>query len=130
MQTSQKTHIIRWAVLAAVVVVLVFLYNINPAESVAAPKCLVKMVTGYDCPGCGFQRAVHALLHGHFVQAARFNFFLLLALPYLLALFVSDYCLRGETQRRWQRVTHSMVLILTYLVLYLVWWVVRNIYHL
>lgn len=27
--------------------------------------CPLKKLTGYDCPGCGFQRSVIALLKGH-----------------------------------------------------------------
>ena len=31
--------------------------------------CPFKYLTGYDCPGCGFQRAVLALLTGNFQQS-------------------------------------------------------------
>lgn len=130
MNPSRKRRIISFVVLVLVAVFCIFLYKVNPMQSVAAPKCLLKLITGYDCPGCGFQRAAHALLHGNFVQAVRFNFFLIVAIPYLLALFVSEYLLRGEIQRRWMRVTHSNALMLTYVVLFFIWWIVRNICHL
>lgn len=121
---------LRYVVLAVVLTCLGILYAVDPMQSVLAPKCILKLLTGYDCPGCGFQRAVHAFLHGHILQAARYNLFLLVGVPYLAVVFISDYLMRGETRRRWQRVTHNKWLALTYVALYLIWWVVRNVYHL
>ena len=121
---------LRYVFLVLALVGLGVLYAVDPAQSSAAPKCVFKLLTGYDCPGCGLQRAVHAFLHGHIVQAARFNFFLLVGVPYLAAVFVSEYLMRGERRRRWKRVTHNKWVALTYVVLYLIWWVVRNVYHL
>ncbi|MBR1733361.1 MAG: DUF2752 domain-containing protein [Alloprevotella sp.] len=103
------------------------LYFLNPADHALMPKCPIKLLTGYSCPGCGLQRALHAALHGHFREAARLNLFLIPALPYLAALLASDVLLRGERQRRWQRVTHSPRLIYGYLALFLAWWLLRNL---
>jgi len=113
--------------LVAVVVCGVMLYVYDPAQSQLAPKCMIKAFTGYSCPGCGLQRAAHALLHGHLWQAIRYNFFFLLAVPYALSLIVSDLILRGERQRRWQRITHNRWVLIAYVVAYFVWWIVRNI---
>lgn len=128
--TSRVRRLSLCLALLAVAVIVAVLYVVDPAESVVAPKCLVKTLTGYSCPGCGLQRAVHAFLHGNIVQAARYNLFLLVAVPWFLAVLVSDCLLRGATRRRWQRVTHSNVLIYGYIALYFIWWVVRNVYHL
>lgn len=49
------------------------------------PRCPVNLFTGLYCPGCGSQRATHALLHGHVAQAANLNLLAVLSLP-LLAL--------------------------------------------
>src|ERR1700736_2154617 len=37
----------------------------------SAPTCLLKLTTGFDCPGCGGTRAFWYLLHGNLPQAAR-----------------------------------------------------------
>jgi len=103
-------------------------YVLDPAEQPLMPKCAFKLMTGYDCPGCGFQRALHAALHGEWSKAAGFNLFLLPALPYLLSLIVSDWLLHGrKAQARWQRVTHHRYLLFGYLGLYIAWGFVRNI---
>ncbi len=50
------------------------------------PRCPVKMLTGLDCPGCGSQRALHALLTGQFAKAWAFNPAMIVAIPLLLFL--------------------------------------------
>ncbi len=56
-------------------------FLVDPGESALMPKCIFKALTGLDCPGCGSQRALHALLHGHLLEALRMNALLVLMLP-------------------------------------------------
>ncbi|GGU57388.1 DUF2752 domain-containing protein [Lentzea flava] len=52
------------------------------------PKCPIKWLTGFNCPGCGATRMVHALLHGDIVGAFHYNAVLLvLGVPLVLWLF-------------------------------------------
>ena len=46
-----------------------YYYTHDPSEGAGA-KCTFKLLTGYDCPGCGSQRALHAMLHGDIAQEA------------------------------------------------------------
>lgn len=48
------------------------------------PLCFYHAVTGHDCPGCGTTRAVFAILHGRFADAASLNL-----LGYLVLLLVA-----------------------------------------
>lgn len=34
--------------------------------------CPIKVVTGIDCPGCGFQRSLLALLQGHWYESYQY----------------------------------------------------------
>ena len=45
------------------------------------PACPFHMVTGLYCPGCGGQRAVHHILHGHVSIAMHDNALLCCAAP-------------------------------------------------
>lgn len=69
--------------IACVAIAACLYYSFDPAESRMAPKCLFHAVTGLDCPGCGAQRMIHALLHGDVAGAWRANAFLFFLFPLL-----------------------------------------------
>ena len=107
--------------------ILLLLLWVDPAESVWMPKCPVKLLTGLNCPGCGGQRAAHALLQGNIAGALHYNWFLLYAVPYLLILVVERFFLRGEWQREVRRWAENKYVVWFYIVSYCVWFVVRNV---
>lgn len=117
-------------VLIAIVALLVigFTYSVlDPASSAAFPKCGFLELTGYKCPGCGSQRALHALLNGDVVAAFKYNAMLFIATPWLLL------CIYAETQRlrnpvRYARL-HSDTLTWLFLAMVLLWWLLRNIFN-
>ena len=57
------------------------LFVFNPAEHAFYPQCFFHQVTGLQCPGCGGLRAVHQLLHGHWLTALHLNGLAVLSLP-------------------------------------------------
>ena len=82
------------ALVVAVLLVLGFIYYaLDPTASAVFPRCTFLSLTGYKCPGCGSQRAIHALLHGDVVSAFRYNALLLVAIPWIAL------CLYAEGQR-------------------------------
>ena len=117
-----------WAVIVAfaIMIVVPLYFYFDPAHSHLAPKCMFHALTGLDCPACGGQRALHSLLNGEVWLSIRYNPFLWLCTPYIfLLLYASIF--RGErTQRLYDRLTSKRV-VMCYLVLYVVWWVVRNL---
>jgi len=46
-------------------------------------SCTIKSLTGYECPGCGMQRAFIALLRGELVDSFSYNASLL---PFLITI--------------------------------------------
>jgi Protein of unknown function (DUF2752) len=49
------------------------------------PPCPFKLLTGWECPGCGGLRMTHDLLHGDLAAAVMDNLFLLVGIPLLAA---------------------------------------------
>lgn len=88
----------------------------DPSTSQFFPKCPVKTLTHYDCPGCGSQRAIHALLNFEFREAFRQNALLVLALPYLaLSIIFNVMKAPSEKMLRWRNVLfghHATLIIL------------------
>ena len=78
------------------VVALVF-FVFDPTKVSFFPPCLFHLMTGWDCPGCGAQRALHQLLHGNIIAAVRLNAMFVLSLP-LVAWFGPLWAWRA-----WQR---------------------------
>jgi hypothetical protein len=67
---------------------MVVLWRFEPTRYALFPKCPLRATTGFHCPGCGTTRALHSLLNGHPLQAARFNPLLIFGLPVMLALLL------------------------------------------
>ena len=110
-----------------VMLVLGFIYYaLDPSTSDAFPRCSFLSLTGYKCPGCGSQRAVHALLNGDVAGAFRFNALLMIAVPWMgLCLFAESR--RTRNPRLYARLNPELLMWLL-LAAVLIWWILRNIF--
>lgn len=98
----------------------------DPSKTAWVPKCPIWLTTGLYCPGCGSQRAAHALLMGHWGEAFHYNLYLALAWPYLAALAAERLLLTGNIQLRWRKILEHKYTVYFYLVTYFIWFIVRN----
>lgn len=98
-------------------------YTTDPASATWMPQCYVRQLTGYDCPGCGAQRGLHALLHGEWARALSHNYLLAVAVPVALLYGVSSLSTRWQ---RLHRALESRRALLLYIVLIYAWWGLRN----
>ncbi len=116
--------------IVAVVAAIGLLYgNFDPSATWWMPRCPSKLITGFDCPGCGTQRALHALLHGDVAGAVRYNFMVFPAMVMIALLLVAQLGRnRWRIMGRMHNVLNSTPVILTVLIVTIVWWVVRNIF--
>lgn len=90
------------------------------------PRCPFKMLTGLSCPGCGTQRALHALFSGNPGEALRYNAalipFILLALLFGAVEF-APHCFAGLRRRLLSRTAAFAVAGALAL-----WWLLRNLF--
>lgn len=100
-------------------------YFFNPTEHSFLP-CPFKFATGYHCPGCGSQRAIHHLTHGNIAGAFSYNPLMVLSLP--LIFYGLGTKLYNYIYRQSHRVTlfYSKVFIYGYFGIAIVYWIVRN----
>ncbi len=68
---------------------LIIYTTIDPDASVLFPKCPFLMLTGLECPGCGSQRTIHAMLNGEWLNALKTNLLVVLVFPYLFIAIAS-----------------------------------------
>lgn len=106
---------------------IVFYVLVDPIKHVWVPKCPFRLLTGWNCPVCGVQRALYALLHGHFHEAWAYNYFLIVCLPYVLALAVAEMLKGFEYDGRFVHTVFNPIVAKIYLILFFVWWIVRNV---
>lgn len=106
----------------AIVLLCVYFY-FDPSDHFF-PRCPFLTMTGLECPGCGSQRAIHALLHGDLASVWHYNAALFLFIPMLIVLFVAEL-LRRRYPRFHDAVNSTWVVIATGVAIVL-WWVLRN----
>ncbi|MDR0939783.1 MAG: DUF2752 domain-containing protein [Mediterranea sp.] len=111
------------------IVLLVWLYKTyNPMGYSLFPKCLFKLLTGYDCPGCGSQRAIHYLLNGEIGKAMGANMLVVVSIPYLLLAVLLDYVLEKTPRRlRIRNLLYGKYAIWTIFTLVILFWIGKNV---
>jgi len=120
---------IPWKIIGitAVILILIFLYFVNPDQALFAPKCLFHMLTGLECPACGSQRAVHQFLHFHFIEGIRLNPFIFISVPYGIALVWTEWFDPKNKFPRLKAFCRNRKTVYTYMFLFVAWWILRNI---
>ena len=103
-------------------------YRVSPTTSVFFPKCAFLLLTGLKCPGCGSQRAVHALLHADLASAFAHNALLVLSLPYLALLIGARLYVYLHPASSLRATLESPLAIRTYFVITIAFWIARNVF--
>lgn len=109
----------------AAAAVAFFYRHYDPAAAGSpAPRCLLRAITGHDCPGCGSQRALHALLNGRVAEAWSYNAFIFFAVPTALFYVVLESPVGRRLPRIRRAATHPLTAALITAAI-LVWWIFR-----
>ena len=98
------------------------LYTFPPQSHSFYPPCVFRATTGLLCPGCGSTRALHALLHGRFVEALTLN-------PFVIAVMIGGLVsipslMRGQSPRFLTKPWFGW----TSFVVVVSWWIARNVF--
>lgn len=127
MQAHSK-KILKGSILSLFLILLAVLYWVyNPSDYSYFPKCPFREITGYLCPGCGSQRAIHYLLNLDVISAIKENGLLVLSIPYVLTGFIVDAVKHpGVLVLKWRKRLFGQTAIFILLAIVIVFWIVRN----
>jgi hypothetical protein len=105
----------------------IFLFAFNPASPANQffPKCPFRLLTGWQCPGCGTTRACYQLLHLHPIAAFKLNPLMVLTLPFIIYGFLgfTKSAITGRPQRR---VFIPPMYLWAWLAIIIFFWIFRN----
>jgi len=114
--------------IAIIAVAAIWFYRFNPAEDELFLKCPFKTVTGWDCPGCGSQRAIHELLHLNFGKAFYYNPLMVSLIPYVMLGFAFEIDSVKNRFPKTRKFLFGTKAIFILLIVIIVFFVMRNIY--
>lgn len=69
-----------------ILVLLILAYIYFSQSFFKLPDCLIKQVTGYPCPSCGFTRSFYSLINFKFLMSFKYH-----PLPILASLFILSF---------------------------------------
>ena len=129
MQQVDTKKVINWGIITIISLMLIYLYKTyNPINSNYFPKCPFKELTGYKCPGCGSQRAIHYLLNFDIFNAIKENLLLVISIPYLILGFIFDLIkVKNRKMLLWRKILFGTKSIIIILILIISFWILRNI---
>lgn len=106
---------------------LLWLYfNVNPNGQSFIPKCPFHSITGFHCPGCGSQRALHDFLHGRILEGFQHN--ILIGLGFLVIFYKIYIIVRGYLYpQKTKNLLYNPKITWLILILVIVFWIMRNI---
>ena len=116
--------VVIWLGLGVIAIFLFFFNSASPANQ-WFPKCPFRLLTGWQCPGCGTTRACYQLLHLHPVAAFKLNPLMVMTLPFIIYGFLgfTRSAITGKPQRR---IFIPSTYLWAWLVVLVFFWVFRN----
>lgn len=82
----------KWIFVVIILLITGYYFFLNPYEQeYFFISCPFYKITGYQCSGCGSQRAFHEILHLNFREAFHQNALVLIAIPYFSLIFFTSF---------------------------------------
>ncbi len=109
------------------VLATILFYVFDPNEMAIFPQCPFLLTTGYKCPGCGTQRALHDLLHLRLWEALKNNMFIVFAIPYILSGIYIEYFGGKQRHPKFEKALfgkYSSIGVFLFVILY---WIIINL---
>lgn len=124
--SQKRVRILFWTFFFLGSLIVVFLlYWKHPTDYGVIPSCPTRTFLGIYCPGCGFMRATHFLLNGHFVESLRYNPLVIPLIPIIFVLLIRSFW-ESWTQRYFPLPCEISMSIMIFIV-FVAMFILRNI---
>lgn len=108
----------KWIFVVIILLITGYYFFLNPYEQeYFFISCPFYKITGYQCSGCGSQRAFHEILHLNFEEAFRQNALVLIAIPYFSLIFFTSFFQEKFAKLRQLLIGKKTILILFVIVI-------------
>ena len=108
----------KWIFIVIILVITGYYFFLNPYEQeYFFISCPFYKITGYQCSGCGSQRAFHEILHLNFREAFHQNALVLIAIPYFSLIFFTSFFQEKFAKLRQILIGKKTTLILFFIVI-------------
>ena len=108
----------KWIFVVIILVIMGYYFFLNPYEQeYFFISCPFYKITGYQCSGCGSQRAFHEILHLNFEEAFRQNALVLIAIPYFSLIFFTTFFQEKFAKLRQLLIGKKTIIILFFIVI-------------
>jgi hypothetical protein len=106
----------KWIFVVIILLITGYYFFLNPYEQeYFFISCPFYKITGYQCSGCGSQRAFHEILHLNFKEAFRQNALVLLGIPYFSLIFFTSFFQEKFSKLRQFLIGKKTILILFFI---------------
>jgi hypothetical protein len=101
-------------------------FFVDPSKSGYFLKCPLKTFTGYECAGCGVQRAFHSLLHFRLLEAFKFNPLFVISIPVLLVVLIINFSDNQKLKAEVNRLIAGKAFVFVVLIIVFVFSLLKN----
>lgn len=106
----------KWIFVVIILLITGYYFFLNPYEQeYFFISCPFYKITGYQCSGCGSQRAFHEILHLNFREAFHQNALVLFGIPYFSLIFFTSFFQEKFAKLRQLLIGKKTILILFFI---------------
>lgn len=108
----------KWIFVVIILLITGYYFFLNPYEQeYFFISCPFYKITGFQCSGCGSQRAFHEILHLNFEEAFLQNALVLIAIPYFSLIFFTSFFQEKFAKLRQLLIGKKTIIILFFIVI-------------
>lgn len=126
MNSQKSNRIKRVALLATLFIIIGIIYAVVVDLLKFGIPCVFNMLTGVKCPGCGITRSLISLLHFQIYDSLKYNALTFFIIAYISLVFINTSKVYIKSGTFYLNAGSEYISVI-FLILFIIWGIVRNI---